>query len=181
MDRREVHTDLVTAVEKVGRTFQPLAAGPMHASTLTTAFRNAHNLIWKADIQPLPSPRATATQNRHPCLSPRDAKEERGEPKQRPGLLQRTETGGGCLSYLFSQELHCLLRGHSRARQGTAPAAEPFFLEPRWSPACLPSPHRPVHSLQKAILPGKEPVIGWVIENLSASPHSFICKLHLDR
>lgn len=27
VDRRKVHTDLVTAVEKVGSTFQPLAAG----------------------------------------------------------------------------------------------------------------------------------------------------------
>lgn len=148
VNRRKVHMDLVTVVEKVGRTFQPLAAGPMHvhasmhASTLTTDFRNALNLIWKADIQSLPFPRAVATQGRHPRLSPRDAKEERGEPKQaRPAPANRDR--GGCLSYRLSRDVHCLLDGHSRARQGTAPAAEPSFLEPRWSPACLPSPHGP--------------------------------------
>lgn len=108
VNRRKVHMNLVTVVEKVGRTFQPLAAGPMHvhapmhASTLTTDFRNALNLIWKADTQSLPFPRAAATQGRHPCLSPRDAKEERGEPKQaRPAPVNRDR--GGCMSYLLSR------------------------------------------------------------------------------
>lgn len=154
---------------------------PMHASTLTTDFRSALNLIWKADIQPLTIPWSDGNPGQtsiHACLLEMP---KRREENQNRGQACSSEQRQGEVACLISSPRSCtVLRGHSEpGRHCTSckallPGAS---LEPS-----LPSlPTRAVHSLQKAILPGKEPVIGWVIENLSAAPHSFICKLHLDR